>query len=158
MSKVVWFDISGTSAMGVINGRAVTIEARRGGPHRNFAVLWSASYNGNPLQIPDMTGHTITQVVSKVEEIVVRLDSVVEPKPIDNRKVRPISWYQSEGTLHGSHPAGSFTVVPSTLGGKYPLHYIVNLNGRYLESVDTIDEAKETAFNEINSILRNSFE
>lgn len=32
MSKVVWFDISGTSAMGVINGRCVTIEARRGGP------------------------------------------------------------------------------------------------------------------------------
>lgn len=82
---------------------------------------------------------------------------VVQPV-VKKQSLRPISWYDTgEDAIEGVHPLGTFVITPTTLNGKYPLHYVIRFNGRHMECADTVEEAKMASNEHIEGLIRQSF-
>lgn len=72
-------------------------------------------------------------------------------QPLDH--VEDPTWSEVGSLIIGDHHLGAFEISPSTLNGKYPLHYVLRFEGRFLAAHDTVDEAKMDASDFLNTLV-----
>lgn len=163
MSKrIQWYCTGLTGAAGTFKNGNIGLDVTIDRKESPGDVEWDIKLDGHALIIHGLIGKSIIEVKHAVEQFLVIIGNMVPNTPstngsIDATRVVPIAWYETEGAIEGVHPVGTFVIQPSTLNGKYPLHYVLRFNGRHLIAEDTISEAKETAWQEVLSILDSAF-